>query len=827
MKRLAAIPAVLLFIALLSWISERAINTNAEIFDKALAALDRLATTEAALHRDALAARAGMLRNYDPLAHETDALDASLAELRQDAAFDAAVAAVIDRLGAEIARQEQIVEQFKTDDALLRNSLAYFGLFSSRLNPADPNESAVPAAGALAAAMLRLTLDTSPENTQAVARRLDDLAAERAPPEDADLVQAVLKHGRLLQTLLPATDALLKELCSTPRKQDQAALHAMIIARLHVSRETRRHFRIALLGLSLLLLAALVQLGWRLRARSVAMRRQAALEHVIAGISIRLIDAPPQEIEDQIETAIAELARCVGADRAYCLFGAPVDLRHLWHRDGMPFPPGWPDAIPIMAPKFGLAREGVVQVPDVRRYPGQEERRRLARYGVSGWACVASTCNRQVTVHLGFDMVGGACRISAPGELGLLRMALDVIVNAAARQHIERERERLEARLQQAHRMETIGAFASGIAHNFNNIVGAILGYAEMAENQVAVAAPAARYVEEIRRAGERARVLAEEILTFGRTRATWRQTVVVAALVGEAASLLRASLSPAIELAVPAVDDSLVTWGDPAQLQQVMLNLGINAARAVEERGRVVLDVAVEQIVWPRPLSHGHLALGRYVCLSVSDNGCGIDEVTMGRIFEPFFSTRPDGNGLGLATVSEIVREHGGAMNVVSAPGVGSRFEAWLPCLSTAATARDQQVPSLGQGETILVVNNDSEQLLRDEEVLAALCYEPVGFTRPEAALAAYQKAPERFDAFVIGRFGPPGAVLKLAAALPPKLPILLMTPSAGSFDADFLAAAGISDVVHAPVVASEIAEALGRLFVKHRAHSCATLPP
>lgn len=148
------------------------------------------------------------------------------------------------------------------------------------------------------------------------------------------------------------------------------------------------------------------------------------------------------------------------------------------------------------------------------------------------------------------------------------------------------------------------------------------------------------------------------------------------------------------------------------------------------------------------------------------------------------------------------------------------------MPVCCRGATAQDGRVLSLGQGETILVVNSDSGQLLRDEEVLAALCYEPVGFTGPEAALAAYQAAPERFDAFLIGRVGPPGAVLKLAAALPPELPILLATPSAGSFDADFLAAAGISDVVHAPVVASEIAEALDRLFVKHRAHSATSLP-
>jgi signal transduction histidine kinase len=825
MKRLFA-PAVLLFAALLTWVSERAINSHGEIFDRALGALDRLATTEGALHRDVLAARAGMLPNYDPLVRETDALDASLDELRHAAAFDPATAAVIDRLGSEIAAQEQIIEQFKTDDALLRNSLAYFGLFASRLSPLDPAQPTLPVVGALAAAMLRLTLDTSPENTQAVAERLDELAAYRAPVEESDHIQILLKHGRLLQTLLPATDALLKQLCSTPRKQDQAMVRAMIVARQQAARETGRRFRIALYGLSLLLLAAMAHLGWRLRARNLAMGQQAALEHVIAGISIRLIDAPAQEIEGQIDAAIADLARCIGADRAYCLFGAPIDSRHLWHREGVPFPPGWPDAIPLMAARFGLAHEGLVQIRDVRRHSDPEERRLLGRYGLSAWACVASASTLGTTVYLGFDAVAGPCRNTAPGDRNLLRMALDAIINAAARRRIERERDRLEFRLRQARRMETIGAFASGIAHNFNNIVAAILGYAEMAESRLAAGTVTARNVEEIRRAGERARVLAEQILTFGRTREMRREAVAIAALVGEAGSLLRASLPPAIELAVPGLDASIITWGDPAQLQQVVLNLCTNAARAMEERGRIVVDAAVEQIVWPRPLSHGHLALGRYVCLSIADNGCGIDEVTMERIFEPFFTTKSDGNGLGLATVREIVREHGGAMNVISAPGVGSRFEAWLPCLS-AAMPRDQQVSSLGRGETVLVVNSDAGQLLRDEEVLAALCYEPVGFVAPDAALAAYERAPTRFDAFVIGRFGPPGAVLKLAAALPPELPILLATPTAASFDADFLAAAGISDVVRAPVVASELAEALGRLFVKRRLHSSVTLPP
>ena len=145
------------------------------------------------------------------------------------------------------------------------------------------------------------------------------------------------------------------------------------------------------------------------------------------------------------------------------------------------------------------------------------------------------------------------------------------------------------------------------------------------------------------------------------------------------------------------------------------------------------------------------------------------MDAATVARIFEPFFTTRPDGNGLGLATVREIVREHGGAMNVQSAAGEGSRFEVWLPCETTAEPVAeiDASTLPLGCGETVLIVANANARLLRDEEMLAALGYEPVGFSSAEAALTACRAAPERFDTLVVGYLGSVTASLELAAAL------------------------------------------------------------
>src|SRR5258707_7425110 len=192
------------------------------------------------------------------------------------------------------------------------------------------------------------------------------------------------------------------------------------------------------------------------------------------------------------------------------------------------------------------------------------------------------------------------------------------------------------------------------------------------------------------------------------------------------------------------------------------------------------------------------------------------MDKVAVAGISEHFFPTGPTGNGLGLATVREIVRDHTGAMNVEST-GEGSRFEVWLPCLATATPAPELDAPvrPLGCGETVLMVAHDDVRLLRNEEMLAALGYEPVGFIGADMALAACRAAPERFDVLVVGHLGSTRSSLELAAALheaAPYLPIVLATKSTEEIGADSLMFAGIADVVHWPIVATEIAAALNR---------------
>src|ERR1700738_4002857 len=251
-----------------------------------------------------------------------------------------------------------------------------------------------------------------------------------------------------------------------------------------------------------------------------------------------------------------------------------------------------------------------------------------------------------VSAVLGFEALQPGAMTEAT-ELGLLRMALDAVANALRREHLEQERSRLERGLQQARRMETIGALASGIAPNFNNIVGAILGYTEMAEAQLASNSRPARNIGEIRRAGERARDLVAQILAFGRARDVQRRPVSMKGLIAETSSLLHASLPSGIELAICEVPDAAVISGQPGQLQQVILNLCSNAAQAMDQMGSVEIETEVHDITGARLLTHGELLPGRYVRIAVIDTGRGMDNVTFERIFEPFFTTRLAGSGL------------------------------------------------------------------------------------------------------------------------------------------------------------------------------------
>jgi signal transduction histidine kinase/DNA-binding NarL/FixJ family response regulator len=813
MRTIAAIAGVALLALVLTWLSLRAVNGSAETFDRALAELDQFTEDEGALRGDLLAERAGLLRSYDPLVQQINAIHASIDRLHDIANDEPQLAAAVDHLAEAIERQELTVEQFKSDNALLQNSLTHFARVGRSLEFSG-RSTAVPQISVAVADILHLTLNSSPELVREAQDLLDSVAAA-APPGDTDQTEALLAHGRLLLRLLPQVDEELRTLTAGADAQNRDALRAVVLDRQKNSRGSARHYRFFLYAASLLLAVLLIHLALRLHARAAATRRRGALERIITAISTRFINAAPGETDAEMKQALAEMAQCVGAERAYFLLRGNSPRTYLWCAPGISVVPGWPDSAPELASQFRPSAGRTTHITDVNRLrPGPAQEACVAA-GLRGWALAAGTGSRGC-VYLGFDAVTHPSCITNPGELGVLPMALDLLVNAIERQITALEKSALEERLQQTRRMETVGALASGIAHNFNNIIAAILGYVEMAEAQVARGSRHERHLAEIRRAGERGRDVVEHLLRFGRRRGGRHRPLNVRDLMTETESLLRASLPASIELVFRPVPAGAAVVAEPEQLQQVILNLCSNAAQAMQGQGSVEVETTLRDLAEPRELTHGALKPDRYVVVAVTDAGPGIDDTVLGNLFDPFFTTRATGNGLGLATVREIVREHSGAINVISQQGEGSRFEVWLPCETTGRVAvNGHGEAAFGRGQTILLLSGGREQLLHDEEILAALGYEPVGFLSGKDAVAACDATPQRFDAILIACSLCPANMRRLPALLHatvPKLPILVASDPAEAFDLDALVSAGVSEVVTRPMIADEVAVALAR---------------
>jgi signal transduction histidine kinase len=402
-----------------------------------------------------------------------------------------------------------------------------------------------------------------------------------------------------------------------------------------------------------------------------------------------------------------------------------------------------------------------------------------------------------------------------------LRMA-GSIENIDERKHSERERQRLEAQLRQAQKLEAIGTLAGGIAHDFNNILGSILGYGELARSDAAPGSPLARYLDGVMSAGQRAKALVERILAFSRSGLGERVPVHVQSVVAEALDLLLPSLTPGITLerTLEAGDSAVI--GDATQIHQVVMNLCTNAMHAMQEGGTLEVSLALRRNDARQRLTTGDLPAGDYVCLSVRDHGQGIAPQAVDRIFDPFFTTKRVGvgTGLGLSLVHGIVTDLGGGIDVVSAPGTGSTFTVWLPwSLRVAPLAHGEAAIPRGDGQCILLVDDELPLVHLGEEMLAALGYEAAGYTSSVEALAAFAAQPQRFDAVLSDETMPllSGSQMALQIRrIRPDIPIVLMSGYIGPNIAALARRSNVNELLPKPLVSRDIAKALAKLFGK-----------
>jgi PAS domain S-box-containing protein len=391
-------------------------------------------------------------------------------------------------------------------------------------------------------------------------------------------------------------------------------------------------------------------------------------------------------------------------------------------------------------------------------------------------------------------------------------------------------RKQLEDQLRRAQKMETVGTLAGGIAHDFNNILHATQAYLHMLENDLSGGTRTQSLVERALLGLERAGSLVDKLLTFSRQEGKTTETRVdVAEVVEETVALARPSVPSLVQVRTHTPPGCTVL-GDPGQLQQVVMNLVTNAAQAMADGndGDGVLDVDVRRMRVDHDLARQYLDLepGRYVRLSVSDSGPGMNEQTKDRIFEPFFTTKEvgEGTGLGLSVVHGIVQSHDGSISVFSEAGEGTTFHIYLPAASgltsedrSAETTRGEpSAPAFAAPSTHVLLVDDDEQVRDLESVrLSDMGYAVTTAAGGPAALDRIEARPNAYDLVLTDYLMPDMSGLQLVRQLRDagyNQPVIVMSGfSARVTEAD-VRAAGAADFLHKPVGRSELDAALGR---------------
>jgi len=271
---------------------------------------------------------------------------------------------------------------------------------------------------------------------------------------------------------------------------------------------------------------------------------------------------------------------------------------------------------------------------------------------------------------------------------------------------------KIEDQLRQSQKMEAVGRLAGGVAHDFNNLLGIVTACSELLRSRVD--ANSVEYIDNIREAAKRGASLTRQLLAFGRRQPVQTQLLDLNERLREVTKLLHPLMGDDVEIALLPRSATAIIEADPGQLDQIVMNLAVNARDAMPRGGKLILETSVFDFDESFVREHPAMVAGRYVMLAVSDNGTGMDEVTRSRIFEPFFTTKETGkgSGLGLATVYGIVKQGGGHVWVYSEPGHGTTFKIYLPSaehkLGTAHEAQAEALPPSREGVTILLAEDD-----------------------------------------------------------------------------------------------------------------------
>jgi PAS domain S-box-containing protein len=400
-------------------------------------------------------------------------------------------------------------------------------------------------------------------------------------------------------------------------------------------------------------------------------------------------------------------------------------------------------------------------------------------------------------------------------ENGNYQGSLVVARDISERKKIEENRKRIEQQKHQSQKLETLGTLAGGIGHDFNNILTPIIGYSEIIQQQIDKNDPNYKYISEILKGCLRAKDLISQMLSFSRDTDQKKQPLNIIPIIKEALKLLRPSIPRTIKIERKLPDSSPLINADPTRIHQVIMNLCTNAYQAMEEKGGI-LSIEVKPIYINQKTSEKYLDLenGHYIKLVVSDTGKGIDRETREHIFEPFYTTKEEGTGMGLAVVHGIVKSHNGRISVYSDDGEGTTFNIYFPIIKSKNNPESKADLKIQKGSgSILLVDDRKDVTDTLKQMLISLGYQVSSVNSSRDALELYRQNSDKIDLLITDYIMPEMTGLELARKLndiDSKLPKIMISGHKYQMSKDQIRETGINKILHKPLLIPDIAEAI-----------------
>lgn len=734
-----------------------------ETHEVILTTLRAVDVNNASLQRDVLQSRSGLLQNYDPLVASVVNLHKTIADLRSlfarsDTDQDQALLPLLEHLNRSVNRNEDVVEGFKTQNALLQNSLQIFGRTLSGLHATQSTSGSagVETPRDLGNQMMQFSLQPSATLSESLFSKLKRLA-KTAPAESPD-IRTLVTHGEFILSTLPHVNHMVSEVQAADtslRAQDLQKEYLEEYGRLNLRSSWSRIF---LGSISFVLCGYVASLIYRLRRQTDRLTQKLDFEAAMAGLKACFDEAISENRDSALPKGLEILGNFFGASSYELLVfnneTGEIDEHHKSRvRIDLSAQPLIDDVISML--RLGDTTTSRPQKPIYVNLQNSGDPA-FTRTALSAGVVVGLKISDRVAAALFLEYPESRPKPDHE-ELALIKTAVEIVLQNIDQFRRHQEREILERRLEHAERLQAVGTLAGGIAHEFNNILGAMLGYGEMALHSLRRKSVTGQYVQEIISAGQRAKKVIDQILTLSRKRERTTKPIDVVEIIADILPLIKISMRDGVELQAELPDKKAVVLGNPVEIQQIVMNLCKNSSEAMAETGEIRLAVSSFEATSKRVLSHGELPIGCYILISVSDNGAGISDTALPHIFEPFFTTRTKtgGTGLGLAAVHGNVVALSGQIDVSSQRKIGTTFSIFLPLCRKPPVPLSQffdeaSVP-VGAGEIVGVLERDQLLRMMYEEKLAALGYEPIGFADLSALVAWTHSGSPQLDLIIV----------------------------------------------------------------------------